>query len=343
MQRAEDIGLFKLSNGHGDLLQSAAYAGSKSSIQVALSHAQSTSKFVALHAKVEFRPAWDEPPEIVMKIFVAGSTGAIGLPPVRALCTLGHQVIGMTRAGRGSDRLRELGAKAINADAFDTTAVQAAIEAASPDVVIDQLTSLPTNPADILKSIPNDTRLHREGGGNLLAAARELGVGRYILQSKGFYLDSPAGQLARESAKLRYDAPGAIGESARTLGAYEDRVRATPVLDGVVLRYGFFYGASTWYRPDGAVADQARRGEALIIGEGNAVWSFVHIDDAVAATVASLTAEPGVYNIVAMILCPSPNGCRPSPAGFIRRSRGTSAWRTRSRPPVQKQSISTHV
>ena len=74
-------------------------------------------------------------------------------------------------------------------------------------------------------------------------------------------------------------------------------LRSLP-MEGVVLRYGFFYGPGTWYRPDGGVADQVRKGEASIIGEGNAVWSFVHIDDAVAATVASLTAEPGVYNIV---------------------------------------------
>jgi nucleoside-diphosphate-sugar epimerase len=233
-----------------------------------------------------------------MKVFVAGATGAIGLPLVRALCTLGHKVTGMTRTKRGIDLLREVGADAFSGDAFDPKAVRTAIETASPDVVIDQLTSLPANPADILKSIPDDTRLHREGGANLLAAARELGVGRYILQSKGFYLDARAGQLAHESAKLRYDAPGAIGESARTMGAYEDSVLSSPPMDGVVLRYGFFYGPGTWYRPDGGIADQARRGEALIVGEGNAVWSFVHIDDAVAATVASLTAEPGVYNIV---------------------------------------------
>jgi 2-alkyl-3-oxoalkanoate reductase len=235
---------------------------------------------------------------MVMKIFVAGATGAIGLPLVRALCTLGHDVIGMTRAGRGGDRLRELGAVPSNVDAFDSTAVRAAIKAASPDAVIDQLSSLPVNPADILKSIPDDTRLHREGGSNLLAAARELCVGRYILQSKGFYLDAPVGQLAHESAKLRYDAPGVIGESARTMGAYEDRLLASLPMEGVVLRYGFFYGPGTWYRPSGGVADQVRKGEASIVGEGNAVWSFVHIDDAVAATVASLTAEPGIYNIV---------------------------------------------
>ncbi|HET6159929.1 MAG TPA: NAD(P)-dependent oxidoreductase [Dongiaceae bacterium] len=204
----------------------------------------------------------------------------------------------MTHLSPGVDRLRELGAEAANADAFDPKAVRNAIEAAVPDVVIDQLTWLPANPADIIKSLPNDTRLRREGGGNLLAAARELGVGRYIVQSRGFYLDAPAGQLGDESAKLRYDAPGAIGESIRTTHDYEDRILASPSMQGVILRYGFFYGPGTWYRPDGAIADQVRRHEAAIIGEGNAVWSFVHIDDAVAATVASLTAEPGIYNVV---------------------------------------------
>ncbi|MCA1439924.1 NAD(P)-dependent oxidoreductase [Ensifer sp. IC4062] len=233
-----------------------------------------------------------------MKIFIAGATGAVGLPLVRALLTLGHQVTGMTRPGPGSDRLRELGAEASFADAFDPEAVHKAIEAAAPDVVIDQLTWLPANPADIIKAMPNDTRLHREGGANLLAAAEKLGVRRYIMQSRGFYLEAPTGELADESARLRYDAPGEIGESTRTIGAYEDRVLASPSLNGVVLRYGFFYGPGTWYRPEGAIADQARKGESAIIGDGNGVWSFVHIDDAIAATVASLTAEPGVYNVV---------------------------------------------
>lgn len=232
-----------------------------------------------------------------MKIFIAGATGAVGLPLVRALATLGHQVIGMTRPGQGPNRLRELGAEVSFADAFDREAVHRAIEAAAPDVVIDQLTWLPANPADIIKAMPNDTRLHREGGTNLLAAAEKLGVRRYIMQSRGFYLETLAGGLADETARLRYDAPGEIGESTRTIGAYEDRVLASP-LDGVVLRYGFFYGPGTWYRPDGAIADQARKGKSAIVGDGNGVWSFVHIDDAIAATVASVTAEPGTYNVV---------------------------------------------
>ena len=103
-----------------------------------------------------------------MKIFVAGATGAIGLPLVRALCTLGHEVTGMTRGKRGIDPLRELGVAASIADAFDPAAIRTAIAAAAPDVVIDQLSSLPANPAEILKCIPDDTRLHRDGGGNLL-------------------------------------------------------------------------------------------------------------------------------------------------------------------------------
>lgn len=233
-----------------------------------------------------------------MKIFIAGATGAIGLPLVRALCTQGHQVTGMTRAGTGVDRLREVGAQVSYVDAFDLDAVRAAIATASPDVVIDQLTWLPANPADIIKSLPNDTRLKREGSANLLTAAEELGVKRFIVQSRGFYLHAPTGQLADESAQFRYDAPGEVGNSAQATGEHDARVLAASSLDGVVLRYGFFYGPGTWYRPDGAIAEQLRKRESVIIGEGNGVWSFVHIDDAVAATVAALTAQPGTYNVV---------------------------------------------
>jgi nucleoside-diphosphate-sugar epimerase len=103
---------------------------------------------------------------------------------------------------------------------------------------------------------------------------------------------------ADETAKLRYDGPGEIGAAARAMGECEEQVLAKPSLNGVVLRYGLFYGPGTWYRPDGAMADQVRKRERSIVGEGNAVWSFIHLDDAVATTVAALTAERGVYNVV---------------------------------------------
>lgn len=233
-----------------------------------------------------------------MKIFVAGATGALGLPLVRVLRALGHEVTGMTRSGPGVHRLRELGAAVSLADAFDARAVREAIDAAMPEVIIDQLTWLPADPAGLIKSMPNDTRLQREGRANLLAAARASGVRRYVMQSRGFYLQAPQGRLADENAGLRHDAPGVVGDSARAIGEYEQRVLHAPSMDGVVLRYGFFHGPGTWYAPDGAIAAQVRDGLAGIIGDGNAVWSFVHIDDAVAATVAALSAEPGVYNVV---------------------------------------------
>jgi nucleoside-diphosphate-sugar epimerase len=232
-----------------------------------------------------------------MKVFIAGATGAIGLPLVRVLCALGHEVTGMTLPGPGVNSLREVGASATTTDAFDSKAVRETIEVASPDVVIDELTSLPANPADIIKSLPQNTRLVREGGGNLLAAAQALGVKRYIMQSRGFFLDAPVGRLADENAKPRYQAPGVLGGEVRAIGEYEDKLFAS-ALEGVALRYGFFYGPGTWYRPDGAIANQVKNRQAVIIGEGKAVWSFVHIDDAVAATVASLTSAPGVYNVV---------------------------------------------
>lgn len=129
-----------------------------------------------------------------MKIFVAGATGAIGLPLVRVLCALHHEVTGMTRAGTGADRLRELGAGVSLADAFHPQSVRDAIEAVSPDVVIDQLTWLPANPADIIKSMPKRyaptstlTRIHS----SCLAMLKELGAFSFIGKTLNVYF-SPA-------------------------------------------------------------------------------------------------------------------------------------------------------
>src|SRR5215471_17977090 len=149
MERSEGIALVELGDGHGDLLQVAANAFSTRKTRCTFEqntlhlramsslagrpgfgHLQSKSKFRAIvtrqgrvsfrtRRRVSFRSVRDEPPDIVMKILVAGATGAIGLPLVRALCTLGHKVTGMTRAKRGIDRLREVGAEVSGTDAFD--------------------------------------------------------------------------------------------------------------------------------------------------------------------------------------------------------------------------------
>nr|WP_277875475.1 NAD-dependent epimerase/dehydratase family protein [Acetobacter lambici] len=128
-------------------------------------------------------------------------------------------------------------------------------------------------------------------------AAQACGVARYIQQSCGFYLDG-AGGLADDTALLKIAAPGHMGESARMYAALEKRVMSAPNMRGTSLRYGFFYGLHTWYWPDGAFTEHMRRGEVVLIGAGRSVFSFIHVDDAAAATVSALSAPGGVYNVV---------------------------------------------
>ncbi len=132
------------------------------------------------------------------------------------------------------------------------------------------------------------------GGGR---AARACGARRYIQQSSGFFLQ-PGRGLADESEGLAVEASPRVAAHARTYAELESRVLNAEGIEGVALRYGFFYGPGTWYNPDGAAADQARKQELAIIGAGEGVWSWVHIEEAAVATVAALTAPPGVYHVV---------------------------------------------
>ena len=142
-----------------------------------------------------------------------------------------------------------------------------------------------------------DRRLRLEGGGNLLAAARRLGARRYLQQSSGFFL-RPGPGLGDESEGLAVEASPRVAASARTYAELEARLTAVGDIEGVALRYGFFYGPGTWYHPDGASADLVRRGEVPVVGDGGGVWSWVHIDDAALATADALTVPPGVYHVV---------------------------------------------
>ncbi len=233
-----------------------------------------------------------------MKVFVAGGSGAIGRPLIQHLMRDKHNVIGMLRPGEDDNELRQLGAGSAFVDAFDRDAVRAALAKTRPDVVIDQLTSLPKSPADLGRAVAADSRLRLEGSSNLLAAAEALGVELFIQQSSGFYLAAGDNELADEEAALRLDAPGIIGLSSAMYAELERRTLNLSRLSGIVLRYGFFYGPGTWYWTDGAFADQVIRREAPVVGGGTGVWSFVHVEDAAAATVAALYTDPGIYNVV---------------------------------------------
>jgi nucleoside-diphosphate-sugar epimerase len=232
-----------------------------------------------------------------MRVFVAGATGAIGRPLIAELIRQGHQVTGMTRSEAGAQWLKNTGAATAQASVLDAAAVEDALRRSGAEVIIDQLTSLPKLPADIAASLPGDCKLRIEGGHNLLRAAQACGVRRYIQQSSGFFLKAGPG-LADESEGMAIDASPGVAFSSRSYVELETRLSRLTNMEWVALRYGFFYGPNTWYCPEGACADQARRREISIIGHGDGVWSWVHIEDAALATVAALTAPSGVYNIV---------------------------------------------
>jgi 2-alkyl-3-oxoalkanoate reductase len=232
-----------------------------------------------------------------MRIFVAGATGAIGQPLIAELVRQGHAVTGMTRSGPGAQRLVDMGATVAQCSAFDVSGVEQALRQSRAEVVIDELTSLPKTPAEMAAAAPGDRKLRLEGGGNLFRAAKALGIRRYMQQASGFFLQ-PGSGLADEVEGLAIDGSPGVRASARTYAELESRVLNDSKIEGVALRYGFFYGPNTWSWPDGAVADQVRRREIPIIGQGEAIWSFVHIEDAARATATALTAPPGIYNIV---------------------------------------------
>jgi 2-alkyl-3-oxoalkanoate reductase len=233
-----------------------------------------------------------------MRVFVAGASGAIGEPLIAELLKQGHHVVGMTTSEERARILETQGASAEIVDAFDAAAVEAALKRSKAEAVIDELTSLPKEQSDMPKYADGDAKLRLEGGGNLFRAAIAAGVRRYLQQSSGFFLKAAEGTLADESSPLDVNASPSVAASARTYTELEARLFSSNAIEGVSLRYGFFYGPKTWYYPGGSAANMVMRQETPVIGMGQGVSSFVHIHDAAMATVAALTAEAGVYNLV---------------------------------------------
>jgi nucleoside-diphosphate-sugar epimerase len=234
-----------------------------------------------------------------MKVFLAGATGAIGRPLIVRLLAQGHDVMGMTSSERGLAIVREVRAKGVFANALDAQAVHAALQRVRPDAVIDELTSLPEHytPDEMRAAAERDRQVRLEGGGNVYNAARAVGVHRYLVQSTGFFY-APGSGLATEEDSLAANASPAVSASVRTYMQVEERVLGGKDLQGVALRYGFFYGPGTWFTDHGDIADQVRERKYPITGSGQGVWSWVHVEDAATATTAALECAPGVYNIV---------------------------------------------
>jgi nucleoside-diphosphate-sugar epimerase len=235
-----------------------------------------------------------------MRVFVAGATGAIGRPLISALAAARHQLVAMTSSERGLRALRENGIDGVIVNALDSEAVDAAVGRVRPDAVIDELTALPKDytPDAMRAAADRDRRVRLEGGRNLHNAARAAGAKRYIVQSTGFFY-APGAGLAAETDGLAVNATPGIAGSVRTYLQIEERVLGSHDLEGVALRYGFFYGPGTYHDPDtGSISQQVREQRYPVIASGAGVFSFVHVADAAAATVAALESDPGIYNIV---------------------------------------------
>ncbi|MEG4218879.1 NAD(P)-dependent oxidoreductase [Microcoleus sp. Pol14C6] len=234
-----------------------------------------------------------------MKIFVAGGTGAIGRPTLDQLLARGHNVVALTRTQERAQSLAAQGIEPAIADVFDAESVKAAVKSAQPEVVIEQLTALPrTYTRESMNATAAlNARIRSEGGANVLAAAKAAGVRRFLKQSMAFW-GIPGTGLADEETPLSLDASPAIAADARLVTETERCLLETSNLEGIALRYGFFYGPGTWFNPDGDVAQQVRQQQFPIVGNGDGVWSWLHVEDAAIATVAAAEqGNPGIYLI----------------------------------------------
>lgn len=237
-----------------------------------------------------------------MRVFLAGASGAIGKRLIPLLLEAGHSVTGTTRTPGKAEEIRAAGAEAAVVDALDAEAVAEAVERSRPDAIIHELTAIPAE-FDVRKFAEQfrlTNRLRTEGTDHLLAAARRSGVRRFVAQSyAGWPYARTGGPVKTESEPLDPKPPEGLRETLGAIQHLEAAVLEASGMEGIVLRYGGFYGPGNAIGEGGAVLEQVRRRRFPVIGGGRGVWSFVHIEDAAAATVAALEhGAPGIYNIV---------------------------------------------
>ena len=236
-----------------------------------------------------------------MRVFVAGATGAIGRQLVPRLVDAGHEVHGMTRSDSKRAMLYELGAVPVVADALDPYQVGEAVGRARPEVIVHQLTAIPAslNMRHMERDFAPTNRLRTEGTDHLLSAGQAVGVQRFVAQGiAGF------GAYARTGGPVKTEEDPLDASHVRegTLAAIrhlEKTVLGARWTEGIVLRYGAFYGPGTSMAPDEESFEMVRKRRFPVVGDGGGVWSFIHIADAAEATVAAIErGSRGVYNVV---------------------------------------------
>jgi 2-alkyl-3-oxoalkanoate reductase len=229
-----------------------------------------------------------------MRVLVVGASGAIGTRLVPQLQDAGHEVVGTSTSPDGAQRLRELGAEPVVLDVLEARAVRQAVLEIAPDAIVHQATALAdvNFSKDLDRSFERTNRIRREGTDALIAAAREAGVRRFVAQSYASMRYARTGGWVKSEDDPLDDAP--VVGMRETVAAMTYLDVAVVAAGGIALRYGAFYGAAN----DGLVWPVRKR-QFPIVGTGDGISSFVHLDDAAAATVLALEHEgPKVYNVV---------------------------------------------
>ena len=228
-----------------------------------------------------------------MRVFIAGASGAIGTRLVPQLVERGHEVVGTYHTPRKGERLRALGAEPVALDLLDREAVLAAVRAAAPDAIVHEATALAdqTFSRNFDRTFAATNRLRDEGTDALLAAAWDVGVRRVVAQSFASY------RYAREGGPVKTEDDPLDPEPPRSMrngfGALRHLEEAVASINGIVLRYGAFYGD-----PNDGMLEPVRKGRFPIVGDGGGMTSFVHLEDAASATALAIeSAEPGIYNV----------------------------------------------
>jgi nucleoside-diphosphate-sugar epimerase len=238
-----------------------------------------------------------------MKIFVAGATGALGRPLVAQLVKKGHEVTGLTRTESKQDLLRDLGARPVVADALDPDAVARAMAEADPDVIVHQLTAIGAfNPRRMERDFAPTNRLRTEGTDHLLAAGRAVGIKRFVAQSFAPWpYARTGGPVKTEDDPIDTEPPAQVRTTLEAIRYLERAVTGAEWTEGIALRYGGFYGPGTslGLNPVGEQIEMVRARKFPLAGKGTGVWSFIHIEDAAAATVEAIEhGKRGIYNVV---------------------------------------------
>ena len=250
-----------------------------------------------------------------MRVLIAGASGAIGIRLIPMLVSAGHQVTGLIRSPSKAEPLRQAGATPVVVDALDRPALREAVLSAQPEVAVHEMTAL-ANASDLRhfdRVFAQTNRLRTEGLDHLLAAAREAGARRVVAQSYcGWPFARVGGPVKTEDDPLDSTPPREFQRSLHAIRHLESAVADASEFEGVVLRYGAFYGPRSGLF-DGSALDQLRRRLFPVIGDGGGWWSFVHLDDAAQATARAIeNGAPGIYNIADDDPAPCATGFQPS-------------------------------